>query len=295
MPEEGMDAMEFLQNIVKYFQIITFTDILDIAIVTFAVYQLIKLIRETRAETLVKGIVLLLVLLQLSAWLKLNTLNFILENTMQFGIIALLVVFQPELRRALDRMGRSWSSVDLFSSDSDQKRVMIKCAIDQICQAVSMMSASKIGAIIVMERETKLGDVVRTGTVVDAAVTSDLIRNIFYPKSPLHDGAMIIRDGRVHAAGCFLPLSQQEGISKELGTRHRAALGMSESSDALIIVVSEETGRISTACGGMLTRNLTPKSLDTILNKALYPEPVQPVRSKLQRFHFWRKNHDEDK
>ena len=262
-----------IDTIIKYIQMITFVDIIDILIVSYVIYKLVLLIKETRAQTLVKGILLLLVAMQISGWLELNTINYLLQNTMQLSLFALLVVFQPEIRRALEKVGRSTFTKGGFlnferSADRERKNR----AIDQICSASQYMSAEKIGALIAIEMDTKIGEIVSTGTVINADISTDLIRNIFYPKSPLHDGAMVIRNFRVSAAGCFLPLSQQDGISRELGTRHRAALGMSECSDALIIVVSEETGRVSTAHNGTLTRNLTTKALDSILRKLLIPE-----------------------
>jgi len=281
---------ELFDRILKVVDLISIVDVIDILLVTVAVYGLILLIKETRAATLIKGIIVLIIVLQLSSWWQLNTVNFILQNTMQLGFFALLVVFQPELRRGLELMGRSkLTSVDLFNFDAATQEAEIKSAIEQICAAVTSMSGSKTGALIAIERDTKIGDIANTGTALDARITSQIIENIFFKNTPLHDGAAIIRGVRVLAAGCFLPISQQQGISKELGTRHRAALGLSEMSDAIVIIVSEETGKISVARDGVLTRNLTPKALDTILSKELVPKR-NAVKKK---FKFWKVKDDE--
>jgi diadenylate cyclase len=279
--------MKFVDLVLKYINMVTIVDVIDILIVAFVIYRVILLIKETRAQTLVKGILLLVVVMQLSGWFGLNTINYLLQNMMQLSVFALLVVFQPEIRRALELVGRSrLTSGDLFNFDIAVSDAKINYTIEQICQAAHSMSAVKIGALIVIERDTKIGEIISTGTVVDAQISAELIRNIFYPKSPLHDGAVVIRNNRISAAGCFLPLSQQQdGISRELGTRHRAALGMSECSDAIIVVVSEETGKISAANNGMLIRNLTSKSLYSILYKAL--SPVGDAEKK-PKFWQWR-------
>lgn len=276
--------MKFVDLVLKYINMITIVDIIDILIVAFVIYRVILLIKETRAQTLVKGILLLVVVMQLSGWFGLNTINYLLQNMMQLSVFALLVVFQPEIRRALELVGRSrLTSGDLFNFDIAVSDAKINYTIEQICQAAHSMAAAKIGALIVIEKDTKIGEIISTGTVVDAQISAELIRNIFYPKSPLHDGAVVIRNNRISAAGCFLPLSQQQdGISRELGTRHRAALGMSECSDAIIVVVSEETGKISAANNGMLIRNLTSKSLYSILYKALSPVGGEEKKPK-----FW--------
>ncbi len=261
-----------LSPILQFMSMITITDVIDILIVTFAVYQVIHLIKQTRAETLIKGILFLVVILQLSSWLNLITVNYILQNTMQLGFIALLIMFQPELRKALDIVGRTkFSTSTLFSFDDAIKLERRKNLAINIAQAAGDMSAEKIGALIVIERDTKLGDIVMTGTTLNAEVTSDLLKNIFFPNAPLHDGAVLIRDEKIIAAGCFLPLSQNNAINKQLGTRHRAALGMSESSDAVVVIVSEETGTISIAKDGQLTRHISAKALLSILDNTFCP------------------------
>ena len=273
-----------LQEIITFFshyiRFIRIADVIDIAIVAYVIYKAVKLIRETRAEQLIKGIVILLVATQLSGWLRFNVINSILRNTMQVGAVALLVVFQPELRRALEKMGRSRFS-NLFNFDEYNMESDITEVIDEIVKSVRTMTQSRIGSLIVIERNTKIGDIIRTGIVLDAAVSSELIVNIFMPGKPLHDVAIIIRGYKIKAAGCFLPLTQNQDLSKEIGTRHRAALGISENSDAVVIVVSEETGRISFALNGDLTRNLTVETLRKALVKTLQTDNEKKNVKKL--------------
>lgn len=239
---------------------IKITDIIDILIVAFVVYKGFKFIRETRAAQLVKGIVMLLVATQLSGWLHLNAIHYILTNTVQFGMLALLVVFQPELRRALEHMGRKSNIGDIFKNGENDASTEHQY-ISEITQACQALSQTKTGALIVVERKTKLGEIINTGTIIDARVSSELLQNIFFHNSPLHDGAVVVKKGRVHAAGCYLPLTEDSALSQELGTRHRAAIGMSETADCAVVVVSEETGKISIALAGNLKRNLTPETL----------------------------------
>lgn len=239
---------------------IKITDIIDILIVAFVVYKGFKFIRETRAAQLVKGIVMLLVAMQVSGWLHLNAIHYILTNTVQFGMLALLVVFQPELRRALEHMGRKSNIGDIFKNGENEAAPKQQY-IQEITQACRELSRTKTGALIVVERKTKLGEIIYTGTIIDARVSCELLQNIFFHNSPLHDGAVIVKDGRVHAAGCYLPLTEDNALSQELGTRHRAAIGMSETADCAVVVVSEETGKISIALAGNLQRNLTPETL----------------------------------
>ena len=266
----------------SFFQVLKLTDIIDIFLIALIVYQLLKVLKETRAMQLVKGIFLLFLILQISSWAHLTTLNYLLRNAMQVGMFAIVVIFQPELRNLLEKMGRSnvGKLIDVatgkISGDDDDY------AVSEIVTASANMSSTKTGALIVIERETKLGDVIRTGTLLDAEVSSALLENIFFPKTPLHDGAVIIRGDRIHTAGCFLPLTSNTNLSRDLGTRHRAALGISEASDAIVVVVSEETGKISIAINGSLTRNLTEASLKTALGKAL-AKKTDRVRPR-----FWR-------
>lgn len=250
----------------SFFQVLKFTDLVDILLIAFIVYQLLKLIKETRAMQLVKGILILFLALEISSWFHLNTLNYLLRSAMQVGMFAIVVIFQPELRSLLEKMGRTkvGKIINIATGTSDNQEY----AIREIVRAVLNLSNTRTGALIVIERETKLGDVIGTGTLIDAEVSSALLENLFVPKTPLHDGAVIIRGDRIHTAGCFLPLTSNENLSRELGTRHRAALGISEASDALVIIVSEETGKISIAINGTLTRNLNKNSLTAALRKA---------------------------
>lgn len=250
----------------SFFQVLKLTDLIDILLIAFIVYQLLKLIKETRAMQLVKGVLILFLALQISSWLHLNTLNYLLRSAMQVGMFAIVVIFQPELRSLLEKMGRTRVGriINIATGTSDNQEY----AIREMVRAVLNLADTKTGALIVIERETKLGDVIGTGTLIDAEVSSALLENLFVPKTPLHDGAVIIRGDRIHTAGCFLPLTSNEHLSRELGTRHRAALGISEASDALVIIVSEETGKISIAVNGALTRNLNKESLTAALRKA---------------------------
>ena len=264
----------FSQNLYDFTGIIRsirFFDVLDILLVAVLVYQVIKLLRETRAMQLMKGIIGILLFYFLAQTLELKTISFLLKSVLQVGFLAILVLFQPELRKALEHVGRSnFSTFNLFSQQNEVKdMVMLKKAISIFAEACGILSKKKTGALIVFERKTKLGEIIKTGTVVDATPSVELIGNLFFVNSPLHDGAMIVRDGRIHAGGCFLPLSENYTISNELGTRHRAALGMSENSDAVVVVVSEETGVITVAQNGRLIRGLTPEQLATKLRSEL--------------------------
>jgi len=243
--------------------------IIDIGIIAFVFYKLLGLIRETRAEQLVKGFLIILIISKLSEWAKLYAINYILQNTFTIGLIALVIIFQPELRKALEHLGRSqW----LLTNNKKGTLEEQSRSINEIVDAVSVMSRKKIGALIVVERLIGINDIIDTGTIIDAQISADLIMNVFYPKSPLHDGAVIIKNNRLMAAGCLLPLSSNKYISKELGTRHRAAMGMTESSDALIVIVSEETGAISMAVEGKLQRFLDTSTLRDLMINTLENE-----------------------
>lgn len=252
------------QFIAENARLLRFRDLLDIVILAFVIYKGIKLVRETRAVQLIKGLVILLVATQLSSWLQLNSLNYILVNAMQVGFIALLVVFQPELRRALEKVGRSSLGGIFVSSEYDVGQL-----VEAVCEAVAQLSSEKTGALMVFERKTKLGEIINTGTQLNSDVSAQLLCNLFVPNTPLHDGAVVIRDSKILAAACFLPLTQNNNLSKELGTRHRAAIGVSEIADCVVVVVSEETGKISLATNGSMTRNLTPETLGKALTKML--------------------------
>lgn len=256
-------------------------DLLDIAIISFLIYTTIKFIRDTRAAQLLKGIVLLFVILIVTNWVGLTGTHYILNTFLEFGVLALIIVFQPELRSALEQVGRNGifqaisQKTHMLEDDNEDKYI----AIDAICNAISSLSATKTGALIVMEDKTRVGDIIRTGTRIDANISPEILLNIFYPKAPLHDGAVIIRDFKITAAGCFLPLSTKR-VASDLGTRHRAAIGMSENSDAIIIVVSEETGIISLAQEGNLTRNYSPELVKTILTARFIPQNSEDKKRK---------------
>lgn len=276
------------------------TDVLDVTIVAFIIYSLIKLIRETRAEQLVKGILILLLGYVLAYQLHLRMLTTCLDNFFQFGVLALLVVFQPELRSALEQIGRSEIKGHLilgaYIKDEEKHIETVRQTIDAVVVAAQNFHESKTGALIVFERKTKLLDIMDTGTLIKAKASPALIGNIFYNKAPLHDGAMIIRDGVIYAAGCILPLTKNESVDINLGTRHRAAMGMSENSDALVLVVSEETGSISIAMGGILTRNYTSKTLREELERILLPVKPNDENVSIARSYFRKaKKNENDK
>lgn len=244
-------------------------DILDILFIAFIIYKSIGFLRETRAGQLVKGLLILFALYLISDWFELVTLQWILSKVMDSVIIAAAVIFQPELRRILENVGRTKFSHDKFFDDG---KSVLSESIDKIGKAVGFMSEKKIGALIVFERTTQLGEIINTGTVLDATASVSVVNNIFFPKSPLHDGALIVRGGRLLAAGCILPLTQNDNINSQLGTRHRAAIGMSENSDAVVLVVSEETGTISIAVGGNITRNYNSVTAIAELRRLLISE-----------------------
>lgn len=252
------------------------TDVIDVAIVAFVIYKVLGFIRETRALQLVKGLLILVLITVLSDKFNLYTLNWILRNTMTLGVIALVIVFQPELRRALEYVGRSKFITPQFAQ-MDKERVKIITAA--IIKAVDFFSSNKVGALIIMERETTLNDIAETGTKINAEISTELLGNIFYEGAPLHDGATIIRGDRIYAAACVLPLTQSKTLSKDLGTRHRAGIGITENSDAIAIIVSEETGIISIAVDGKLSRFLDIKTVEkTLLNIYLSQIHVEKVK-----------------
>ena len=274
------DVLEtFLSDVPASLLALRLEDLLDVAIVAYLFYKLSVLLSETRAGTLIKGIILVLIFAWISNLLQLNTINYLLRNLMQFGIMALIVVFQPELRRTLEKVGKT-NFATLFSSEKND----VEATAAAIASAASAMSSRRIGALIVLEKGVRISDIVRTGTEIDAKVSSELLVNIFIPNTPLHDGAVIIREDRVLAAGCILPLTQNEALSQEFGTRHRAALGLSESSDAAVIVVSEETGKISFTMNGNMSRNYTEDTLKKMIVKALSPDSEQKDESTLTKW-----------
>ncbi|MBE6576400.1 MAG: TIGR00159 family protein [Ruminococcaceae bacterium] len=267
--------METVVNFIKQYVInpilaITLVDILDIVLLAFLFYFVYRFIRDRRAGKVALGVLLILFILIISSAFEMHAINFVLENFYQVGIMALLIVFQPELRAALEKVGATpMAGLKNIAEQKDAEQTAE--AISAIADAACALSREKTGALIVIERSTKLGEYIKSGVVVNAQISSFLLRNIFFNKAPLHDGAVIVRDYRVYAAGCFLPLSTHTDIVKDLGTRHRAAIGMSEISDAVVIVVSEETGTISLAYEGTLRRNFSYRTLKQALLSILDP------------------------
>ena len=261
--------MESIQNLLHQIQRMQWSDYLDIAVVAFLIYKILPLIKTPSTTRIAKAVVAVLIIAWLTDFLHLYTVGFIMNQFLAIGLLALVILFQPELRRMLDHLG----SVKLTSIFGVNKPVQqeMDAVITQTVRACEAMGREKVGALIVFAREQRLEEYFKTGTQIDGQVSEQLIRNIFFKNSPLHDGAMIIRDGRVAAAGCVLPLSDSNRLSSDLGTRHRAGVGMSEASDAVVVIVSEETGTISVAVGGMLKRHLARQTLDKLLHNELCP------------------------
>ncbi|MBQ7951000.1 MAG: diadenylate cyclase CdaA [Clostridia bacterium] len=258
-----------------------FADIVDIIIVAILIYKIAKFFKDTRAVQVLKGIIILMVCVQLSEMFKLNTINYILQNTMQVGVLAVFILFQPEIRSALANMGKSRFSFLTFDTEENSDPTLN--VINAVTASAKSLSEKKIGALIVLEQNTKIMDIIRTGVMLDSAVSTELINNIFFPKAPLHDGAIIIGNGKIKAAACVLPLSQNDSLESELGTRHRAGLGVTEGSDCISIIVSEETGKISLACNGGLTRNISPNVLKDALKKLLLKEDQNQKKVNLKK------------
>lgn len=273
---------EWMVSIAMNFQ---FKDAVDIIIVAFLIYGVVKLVRETRAGQLVKGLFLLVILFIISSYFNLVMVSRVLAYFFQFAFVAILIVFQPEIRTALEQVGRNNVGQSIAAvvtgRDRSYDRAQIRKAINAVVDGVGILQQLKMGALIVFERKTKLGDIIETGTQINCEPSGQIVGNIFFNKAPLHDGAMIIRDGMIHAAGCILPLTKNTSVSAELGTRHRAALGVSEESDAVVVVVSEETGQISVAVNGVLARRFTRDTLRDVLEGYLIPqEEASTVRRK---------------
>ena len=301
------DLFEYLRDIWENFlsvlRYITIVDVVDILLLSVIVFFCIKLMKETRAEQLIKGIVFLAVLLFFLDQLQFKVMGVVAETFFSIGILAVIVMFQPELRRILERVGRTKMSkkIPFLENPDSEAESKNRVLIDAIVKSCETLSCAKTGALIVIERETKLGEQIETGTILDAVPSAALFGNIFVTNTPLHDGAVIIRNGLIHAAACYLPKPQHEAvINKELGTRHRAAVGISEASDAVVVVVSEETGAISVAVGGVLKRHLIPHTLERLLQNELCPaEPtkeenlVGKLRQKLNIMDKEGQNHDE--
>ena len=260
--------MEAIQNLFQQLTRMQWSDYLDILVVAFLIYKLLPLIKTPSIMRIARTVLAIVVISWITNAMKLHTISWIINQFLAVGLLAIVILFQPELRRMLDHLG----SVKLISFFGSSKPLQeMDTVIAQTVMACEIMSREKVGALIVFAREQRLEEYFKTGTQIDGQVSEQLIRNIFFPKASLHDGAMIIRDGRVAAAGCVLPLSDSVRLSADLGTRHRAGVGMSEASDAVVVIVSEETGTISVAVGGMLKRHLAPQTLDKLLHNELCP------------------------
>lgn len=280
-------VMDLLQTLMEKMPRMQFTDFVDIIVVAFLIYKLLPIFRSSGTARIAWIVAAVIVVSWLTEVLELYTLNFLLSQLLAVGLIAIVVLFQPELRRMIDHMSNIKLKSFLGVARPEQEMIPV---INQIVKACEHMSREKVGALIVIARTNRLEEYFKTGTMIDGQVSEQLIRNVFFPKASLHDGAMIVRDGRVTAAGCVLPLSETSHLSAELGTRHRAAVGISEVSDAVTVVVSEETGSISVAVGGMLKRHLAPRTLERLLRNELCPEDDQKeetlvvkLRQKLQK------------
>ena len=274
--------MEYLRVAITFIwsniRTIGITDVLDIAIVAFLIYKAMRFLSRTGSASVIRGVFLVVIAMWVSSLLEMNVIAFLLGRTLELGFLALIVLFQPELRRMLERLG-SGRLTQLLGRTAVTKEM--ESAIHQTIEACTDMSKSKTGALIIFERNIKLDDAIKTGTVLDATIQSELLKNIFFNKAPLHDGAVIIRDARIIAAGCMLPLSANPNLSRELGMRHRAGIGISEVTDAVVVVVSEETGSISIAIEGMLKRHLAPDTFEKLLRNELLPNEEEN-RSKLK-------------
>ena len=272
-PEAGDEEMEGILYLLQEFKgkVVLFgiSDVVDIAIMAFLIYKVIMLMRRTNSGAVAKGVLLLLFALGVSTFFHLNTVSYLLQQLMVWGVVALVVIFQPEIRRFLEQMGRT-SLGKVFTPE--EARNELDSAITQTVDAYTSLSKSKTGALMVFERKNMLDDAIKTGTALDCTVNAELLKNIFWNKAPLHDGAVIVRAGRIVGAGCMLPMSGNVNLSRELGMRHRAGIGASEHTDAVVAIVSEETGSISVAVGGMLKRHLAPETLERLLRNELLPE-----------------------
>ena len=272
-PEAGDEEMEGILYLLQEFKgkVVLFgiSDVVDIAIMAFLIYKVIMLMRRTNSGAVAKGVLLLLFALGVSTFFHLNTVSYLLQQLMVWGVVALVVIFQPEIRRFLEQMGRT-SLGKVFTPE--EARNELDSAITQTVDDYTSLSKSKTGALMVFERKNMLDDAIKTGTALDCTVNAELLKNIFWNKAPLHDGAVIIRAGRIVGAGCMLPMSGNVNLSRELGMRHRAGIGASEHTDAVVAIVSEETGSISVAVGGMLKRHLAPETLERLLRNELLPE-----------------------
>ena len=273
----------FITMVMNSLKSMSFTAIIDILVVAFIFYKGYMLIKETRAEQLLKGIAFIIILIPISAILNLSMLYFILSKTLTIGIISVVIIFQPEIRRALEHLGRSAFEDKHGFVDKEQRNIYV----NEIVNAVSNLADSKTGALIAIEQGTGLGEIISSGTIIEAKITSNLLENIFVVNTPLHEGATIIGKDKILAAGCVLPLTNNKEINKKLGTRHRAGIGLSEISDALVIIVSEETGIISLAINGRLTRNYDKDRLRSILLKIMDHREEKNVKTAGKKVKTW--------
>ena len=287
----------FFQEMLYSIPTIRVTDVIDILVVAFLIYYVMTRIQSTTAARVARSILVLLLVTWITDLVHLYTMNWILEKILELGFIALVIMFQPELRRALERFG---GKTMLPFTDPMANRSAEQMAITATVNACEIMSKERVGVLLIFERNTSLEEYFKTGTIIDARVTEQLLRNLFFPKASLHDGAVIIRAGRVAAAGCVMPLSENTHLSSDLGTRHRAGIGTSEVSDAVVVIVSEEAGTISVATGGMLKRHLAPQTLERLLTNELLPEqenqpknPLAWVKSHIGRVVGREKQHEE--
>ncbi len=265
-----------------YLRLIKITYIIDILVVAYVIYKGMALMRKSSAAQVGKALISIVVIMGLSYQLNLNVVNFALGKAMELGLLALFIVFQPEIRRFLEQLGSN--DFVSFWALKEEPVDEIKAAISETVAAYTVLSKDKVGALMVFERKSPLHVYTESGTVMDASITAELVKNIFYPKAPLHDGAVIVRHGRIVGAGCMLPLSTNMNLSRDLGMRHRAGIGMSEHSDAIIAIVSEETGAISVASSGRLKRHLTPETLERLLQNELLPRDTENPQGKPQGF-----------
>lgn len=284
--------MEMLQSLLTtvlgYLRLIKITDVLDMLVVAYAIYKGMALLRKSSAAQVAKALLLIVITLWVSHQLNLNVVNFALGKAMELGLLALVIVFQPEIRRFLEQIGSNdfgslWGFKEVPVSE-------IENAIRETVAAYTVLAKDRVGALTVFERKTPLNTMIESGTTMDATVSAELMKNIFYPKAPLHDGAVVVRDGKIAGAGCMLPLSTNINLSRDLGMRHRAGIGMSENSDAIVAIVSEETGAISVASNGRLKRHLAPETLDRLLRNELLPHETKIEKVRKSSFlTFWKK------
>lgn len=287
-----MDAIfDFFRDIISMLPTVKFMDIVDILVVACLIYAIFAMIQTTGAARIAKSVILILVLTGLTELLNMYLLNYLLDAVLGIGLIVLVIVFQPEIRRILERLGGK-SLREILSTREEERE--IDRVISQTVSACEIMSRERTGVLIVFERKLPLLEYQKSGTVLDAQVSSELLRNIFFTKAALHDGAVIVRGDRIAAAGCVLPLTQNRNISSDLGTRHRAGIGISEVSDAVVVIVSEETGTISVAVGGMLKRHLAPQTLEKLLQNELAPERDTKTRNPLKRLRNMYKQKEKD-